>query len=331
MIPAFPRNLPAFQRVFPDDAACQRYLEALRWPAGFVCPSCNHRGEPYRFATRSSVVLRCRTCKKNASLTAGTVMQSSHTKLSTWFWGAYLMMTHTPGMSSVQFQRQLDIKRNETAFQILHKLRSATVRPERDMIGSEWPVEIDECFIGGATRGEGAGVHHKTMVVGAVEVRRREEGGRANARAHNNRKLYAGRLRLAIAKDRSAKSLVPFVTANVVKGAKVKTDAHDGYRDLCEKHGYSHDVMIMAGDPANAEKHLPMIHRVFSNLKTWLDGTHHGRVEPQHLQAYLNEYVFRFNRRFYPMTAFNSVLGISVRTVPPTYAELYSGKWRHLK
>jgi ISXO2-like transposase domain len=197
------------------------------------------------------------------------------------------------------------------------------------MIGSEWPVEIDECFFGGATRGEGEGVHHKTVVVGAVEARTRTEGGRSNARAHTRRRLYAGRLRLAVVDDRSAKSLVPFVTANVVKGAKVKTDAHDGYRDLCELHGYSHDIMVMAGDPKNAEKHLPPIHRIFSNLKAWLDGTHHGRVEPQHLQAYLNEFVFRFNRRFYPMTAFNSVLGISARTVSPTYAELYSGKWKH--
>jgi ISXO2 transposase-like protein/transposase-like zinc ribbon protein len=325
----FPRSLPEFQRVFPDDAACQSYLEALRWPEGFVCPKCKHREEPYRFKTRSSVVLRCRACQKSASLTAGTVMQSSHTKLSTWFWGAYLMMTHTPGMSSVQFQRQLNIKRIETAFQILHKLRSATVRPERDMIGSEWPVEIDECLVGGATRGEGEGVHHKTVVVGAVEVRTREDGGRANARAHDRRRLYAGRLRLAVVRDRSGKSLVPFVTASVVKGARVKTDAHDGYRDLCEKHGYSHDIMVMANDPANVERHLPLIHRIFSNLKAWLDGTHHGRVEPQHLQAYLNEFVFRFNRRFYPMTAFNSVLGISARTVSATYAELYSGKWKH--
>lgn len=251
-------------------------------------------------------------------------MQSSHTPLSTWFWGAYLMTTQTPGQSAVQFQRQLGLRRYETAFQILHKLRAGMVRPERDPIGAEHPVEIDECFIGGATRGEGEGVHHKTLVVGAVEVRKREKDGKAH-----KRKVYAGRLRLAIAADRSAKSLVPFVTANVGKGAKVKTDAHDGYRHLCERHGYFHEVLAMAGNPENAERHLPMIHLVFSNLKTWLYGTHHGRVEPQHLQAYLNEYVFRFNRRFYPMNSFNSVLGISARVVPPTYAQLYSGAWKH--
>ncbi len=325
----FPATLPEFQKLFPDDASCERYLEEVRWPDGFVCPACKVRGEPYRFPSRSAVVLRCRACKRNASLTADTVMHSSKMPLSLWFWAAYLMTTHTPGISAVQFQRQLGIGRYETAFTMLHKLREGMVRPERDVIGGEWPVEIDEVFIGGATRGEGEGVHHKTIVIGAVEVRKRE--GKIDGKSHDKRRVYAGRLRLAIVADRSAKSLVPFVTANVARGAKVKTDAHDGYRDLCEKHGYSHDILAMRGDPKAAERHLPMIHRVFSNLKTWLYGTHHGRVEPHHLQAYLNEYVFRFNRRFYPMNSFNSVIGIAARVAPPTYAELYSGEWAHPK
>ena len=90
-IRGFPASLPEFQRVFPDDAACAAYLEHLRWPAGFVCAHCGHQEEPYRFPSRSSVVLRCRACKKNTSLTVGTVMRSSHTPLSTWFWAAYLL------------------------------------------------------------------------------------------------------------------------------------------------------------------------------------------------------------------------------------------------
>lgn len=322
--PKFPTSLPEFQRVFPNDAACEAYLEAVRWPDGFVCPTCSHRGEPYRFATRTSVVLRCRACKKNASLTAGTVMQSSHTPLSTWFWGAYLMTTQTPGQSAVQFQRQLGLSRYETAFQILHKLRSGMVRHERDNIGTDWPVEVDECLVGGENRGAGRGVHTKTIIAGAVEVRTREEDGRKHKRG-----VYAGRLRLAVVPNRTADSLVPFVTGNVIRGAHVRTDAWQAYDYLCEAHGYNHDVMVMAGDPERAEKHLPMIHLVFSNLKTWINGTHHGRIEPKHLQAYLNEYVFRFNRRFYPMNSFHSVLGISARTVPPTYAQLYSGEWEH--
>lgn len=188
----FPTSLPTFQRVFPDDSACARYLEAVRWPNGFTCPKCGHIGEPYRFATRSSVVLRCR---------AGTVMQSSHMPLSTWFWGAYLMTTQTPGQSAVQFQRQLDIAAYETAFTMLHKLRAGMVRPDRDTIGTPHSVEVDECCIGGRTRGEGRGIHHQTTVVGAVEVRTRKDA--EDRSTHEGgipaKKLtYAGRLRLRV-------------------------------------------------------------------------------------------------------------------------------------
>jgi hypothetical protein len=151
----FSTSLPEFQQVFPDDDACAKYLETMRWPDGFSCPKCRQTGEPYCFPKRSSTVLRCRQCKVNTSLTGGTVMQSTHTPLSTWFWGAYLVTTQTPGQSALQFQRQLGLTRYETAFQILHKLRAGMVRPEHDCIGTEHPVEVDECFVGGRTRGEG--------------------------------------------------------------------------------------------------------------------------------------------------------------------------------
>jgi hypothetical protein len=250
-------------------------------------------------------------------------MQSSHTPLSTWFWGAYLMTTQIPGQSAVQFQRQLAIRRYETAFQILHKLRAGMVRPERDAIGFEHMVEVDECFVGGETHGEGRGTHHKSTVIGAVEVRSRHPDGKAH-----KRKVYAGRLRLRVVPDRSAEALAGFVKENVALGATTSTDGWTGYQGLSAM-GYRHEALALAGDPDKAEAHLPMIHLVFSNMKTWIKGTHHGRVEPKHLQAYLNEYVFRFNRRFYPMTAFHSVLGIAARSVPPTYAQLYSGEWTH--
>jgi hypothetical protein len=250
-------------------------------------------------------------------------MQSSHTPLSTWFWGAYLMTTQTPGQSAVQFQRQLALSRYETAFQILHKLRAGMVRPERDTIGGEHPVEVDECLIGGETRGEGRGVHHKSIVVGAIEVRSRTDDGKKH-----KRRVYAGRLRLRVVPDRSADALTGFVKDNVTLGSILRTDGWTGYPGLPEI-GYRHEALTLGGDPDKAEAHLPMIHLVFSNLKTWIKGTHHSRIEPKHLQAYLNEYVFRFNRRFYPMTAFHSVLGIASRSVPPTYAQLYSGEWTH--
>ena len=115
---------------------------------------------------------------------------------------------------------------------------------------------------------------------------------------------------------------------DVAKGTLIRTDGLPGYNELAAL-GYQHDALALGGDPAKAEAHLPMIHLVFSNLKTWILGTHHGRIEPKHLQAYLNEYMFRFNRRFYPMTAFNSVLGVACRVSAPSYAQLYSGEWAH--
>lgn len=330
----FPTTLPEFQRVFPSDSACAAYLERLRWPGGFTCPKCGVGAEPYRFAKRSSVVLRCRSCHANASLTAGTVMQSTHTPLSVWFWGAYLVTTQTPGQSALQFQRQLGIGRYETAFQMLHKLRSGMVRPDRDMIGGEHPVEVDETLVGAKTRGEGHGVHHKTLVVAAVEVRTRRAGEDRSATGRSNhqggkplkRQTYAGRLRLATVPDRSGETLTAFVTRNVVKGTLVKTDGWKGYDGLFDL-GYSHHPVVM-DTPEKNDEHLPLAHLIFSNLKTWLNGTHHG-VSDKHLPAYLNEYVFRFNRRFYPRTAFNSALGLAAHAVPPTYDQLYSGDWEH--
>jgi len=255
---------------------------------------------------------------------AGTVMQDSHTPLSIWFWGAYLVATQTPGQSAVQFQRQLGLRRYETAFQILHKLRAGMVRPERDAIGSLYPVEVDETLVGGRTKGEGRGVHHKATVAGAIEVRPRPAG--ANG-MKPKRAVYAGRLRLRLVPNRGAKTLTEFVQENVAKGAVVRTDGWQGYDELAAL-GYSHDPMVLEGDPERTDVHLPMIHIAFSNLKIWLLGTHHG-VSHQHLQAYLNECVFRFNRRVYPMTAFNSVLGLASHASAPTYETLYSGEWTH--
>ena len=203
---AFPRSLPEFQRLFPDDAACAAYLEKSRWDGGFVCPHCQMGGEPFRFDNRPGV-LRCRKCRKNTGLTVGTVMERSHTPLSVWFWAAYLVASQTQGMSAVQFQRQLGLTRYETAFGILHKLRAGMVRPDQDRIGGRVGehVEVDETYVGGKTRGEGRGVHHKTLVAAAVEVRHRKPGTAQDKRKDGR---YAGRVRLAIAPDRSAEFVV---------------------------------------------------------------------------------------------------------------------------
>jgi transposase-like protein len=322
----FPKSLPEFQKLFPDDAHCAAYMERVRWPSGFACPSCRTVGEPGRIATRPHV-LRFKACKKEARLTAGTVMQDSHTPLLTWFWGAYLVASLTPGMSAVQFQRQLGLGRYETAFQILHKLRAGMVRRDVDMIGGVHTVELDETWVGGKTRGQGKGVHHQTLVIGAVEVRKRQgpkpsenvfgEQSKAIPRRGGR---YAGRLRLAVVPDRTSKSLTGFARMAVAPGSDIITDDWSAYSKL-KTFDFKHHPFAENGNPEVAEEHLPLIHLVFSNLKAWLIGVHHG-VAPQHLQAYLNEFTFRFNRRFFPFNAFKSLLGIGAESESATYAEL---------
>jgi hypothetical protein len=326
----FPGNLLEFQRRFPDNAACAAYLEKIRWRDGFACPTCG-TADPVRISTRPHI-LRCRKCRKETWLTAGTVLQDSPTPLLTWFWGAYLVASMTPGMSAVQFQRQLGLGRYKTAFQILHKLRAGTVRQDADKIGGTDTVELDEVWVGGRTRGEGKGTHHKTCVVGAVEVRKRK-GKEPDVCGYTSKAIprrggrYAGRWRLSVTHDRTAKSLGGFARKSILPGTDVITDDWQGYATL-KKYDFKHKAVVEHGDPEGVEEWLPLIHLIFSNLKSWLLGTHHG-VSPQHLQAYLNEFTFRFNRRFYPFNAFRSLLGIEAGAESPTYAELYSGEWKH--
>jgi len=332
----FPQTLLEFQQLFPNETACARHLEQIRWPEGFECPSCCLVGDPWRLRARPRV-LECRYCGHQVSLTAGTIMHRTRQPLPVWFWAAYLVTTQTPGMSALQFQRQLGVKRYETAFQMLHKLRAAMVRPGRDRIGGEWPVEVDETYVGGATQGEGRGRHHKTLVVGIVEVRPRRKapgpdpnlptGQRPQHRGGHGRGFIAGRLRLRVIPNRKQETLEPVVLTNVQPGTEVRTDGWTGYDNL-HKLGYRHNVVSVLGDHVKTEQHLPMIHIVFGNLDAWLLGTHHG-VSSKHLQGYLNEFVFRFNRRFWPMVAFDSVLKIAVRVEAPTHLDLYDGERTH--
>lgn len=291
--PDFPRTVFEFQQWFPDEDACVKFLIQSRWPDGFACPRCGH-GQYYWLQPRR--LLQCKQCGYQASPTAGTVMHRSKMPLMAWFQAAYLVTTHTPGMSAMQFQRQVGLQSYETSFALLHKLRSAMVRVGRDQICGL--VEVDETYIGGERPGKtGRGAEGKVIVVGAVEVK-------AN---------HANRIRLMVIPNVTSASLVGFIKANIEKGSTIRTDDWVGYSGL-ERAGYHHVVRA---------DEMIHIHRVFSNLKTWLLGTHHGAVRKQHLQAYLNEYTFRFNRRGTPMAAFQTVLGLARQRVGPTYEGLY--------
>jgi len=302
--PDFPKTIFEFQEWFPNEEACVKFLIDSRWPEGFVCPRCS--GNEY-FWLPKRILLQCKQCGYQASPTAGTVMHRTKIPLKVWFNGAYLVTTLTPGLSAVQFQKQVGLKFYATAFTMLHKLRSAMVRQGRDKLSGT--VEVDETYIGGPEPGKaGRGAGGKVIVVGAVDLRGRS----------------ANRVRLKVVPDVTQSSLTDFVTENIGPGSTVRTDDWLGYNKI-EHEGYNR--IISLGE-------LTHVHRVFSNLKTWLKGTHHGRVSPQHLQAYLNEFTFRFNRRGTPMAAFQTALGLSGARLGPTYKGLYGvGKglqlWAH--
>jgi ISXO2-like transposase domain/Transposase zinc-ribbon domain len=291
-----------FQERFATEEACREYLFACRWPDGFRCRRCGGREVGAMHERRR--VWQCKRCGAQTSLTAGTVMHNTQTPLRLWFWAAYLVATHHPGISAVQLQRQLGIARHERAWMMLHKLRRAMVAPEREPLRRE--VEVDEFFLGGYQEGlKGGRARGKKVMCGiAVEVR-----GRGS-----------GRLRLAILENASGRSLGAFVSSTTEPGAVVHTDGWQAYNVLGEL-GYEHSPMVQNGAEAGEEPYLPRAHRAISNLKAWLHGTHR-RASRQHLQAYLDEFVFRHNRRGNPHAAFQTLLGLSTRHEPVSYRQI---------
>lgn len=293
-----PKSLREFSRRFRTETDCEEFLFRIRYPDGFVCPRC---GVAHGWPLDGKRLIECANGHK-VSLTAGTVLHGTRQDLLTWFHAVLFISTLTPGISALQFQRLLGLKRYETAFQMLHKVRSTLVAPGRESLHRE--VEVDETFIGGKDPDRGGRGGDKVLVVGAVELRpfSKPKTGKRGERA--------GRLRLRVVADASANSLAGFVEQEVEPGAIVHTDGWDGYRRL-QRSGYLHQ-RIVQGKGRKAIPILPHIHRVFSNLKAWLHGTHHGRIEQKYLQAYLDEYTFRFNRRFWPGPAFLRALTFMV-------------------
>ena len=309
--PEFPKTLHDFVRRFATEEACQDYLRQSRWPDGFVCPRDGLSGGTY-IKTRG--LWQCPQGHQT-SVTAGTVMHRTRIPLNTWFWAAYLMATHTPGISANQLARQLGL-RYESAYMMLQRLRAGTVNPDRELLRGV--VEVDETYLWGHKTGKkGRGMAPgKSLVIAAVEVRGK----------------FAGRVRLQSIRQVSARQVGLFLKSSVERGTEVISDGHQSYRRLSEL-GYRHRAVEGKSSVEVAEQ-LRHIHRVFSNLKAWLDGTHHG-VSGKHLHAYLNEFAFRFNRRRTPMAAFQTMLGMGAKVRGPTYKGLYragrKGAWRHPK
>jgi len=306
----FPRSLLEFQQHFGDEAACAQYLAAARWPDGFVCPGCGG-GKAWRLETKAWTY-ECANCGRQTSITAGTIMHHSRLPLTAWFWAAYLMATHSNGISALQLQRQLAFRSYKTAWLLCAKLRRSMLAPGRSPLAGL--VEVDDTEIACRSKNDpvsgGGGRSHqsKILVVGAVEV---EDGGRG-----------PGRIRLSQVDDYSAASLHAFLAANLAPGATAKTDGWSGYPGAV---GITHDPHVVGKMAAHIV--LPWVHRIFSNLKVWALGVYHG-LRRKHLQSYLDEFVFRFNRRGTRHAAFRSLLGIAAAHKPLPYKMLISPEAR---
>ena len=270
----YPKNQLEFAERFSTEEACRAYLFSLRWPNGFECPRC---GSSDAWPTKRSEY-RCSECDYQVSVTSGTIFHGTRKPLQLWFQAMWNVTSQKYGANALGLQRVLGLGSYHTAWEWLHKLRRAMVRPGREKLSGI--VEVDETYVGGRKPGKrGRGAEGKALVMVAVE----DKG-----------KLGFGRIRLGRVEDASGESLCRFVLDNVEAGSRVRTDGWNGYNSLVKK-GYEHEIQGETGEVG--EEMLPLVHRIVSLMKRWLMGTYQGAVREQHLDYYLDEYTFRFNRR----------------------------------
>lgn len=271
----YPKTLTEFETRFSTEEDCRRYLLELRWPEGFVCPRC---GGHEAWTTERELMV-CTACGYHASVTTGTIFEKTHKPLTLWFRAIWWLTALKTGASALGLQRVLGLKSYKTAWTWLHKLRRAMVRPGRDRLSGR--VQVDETYIGAEEKGvRGRGTESKALVVVAAQ----ENGKRV------------GRIRMRRVQDASAASLHPFVEDTIEPGSVVHTDGWEGYVGL-EKKGYHHEITVLAKHKEPASELLPHVHHVVALLKNWMAGTLHDGVSHEHLDYYLDEFTFRFNRR----------------------------------
>lgn len=304
--PSFPKTLREFQSQFSTEAACRAYLALCRWPEGFACPRCEHR---HAYELKSLGLWQCTRCRYQVSVTAGTILHRTRTPLTVWFWAAYLMTTDKRGLSALLLQRQLGLGNYETAWMMLHKFRRAMVNTTREPLYGE--VEIDDTWVGGAQAGLRGSRQLKgrkaALVLVAVEKRDRS----------------SGRVRMEVIRDIKAVTVLSFLKKHVASGATIYTDGLKSYAGFQEA-GYKHvprTQPIRSALRKGTKSVVPRADRAIGNLQQWLIGTYHG-VSKDQLQVYLDEFVFRHNRRRQPMAAFQTLLGLGAAHQPTEYSQI---------
>jgi transposase-like protein len=274
----YPKNITEFDAWFKTEQDCRQYLFEMRWPDGFICPRC--RSIKYWSSDRKLYV--CTICEFQISLTAGTIFHRSRKPLRLWFNAIWHITSQKYGANALGLMRILQLGSYHTAWEWLHKLRRAMIRPGRDKL--KGVVEIDETYIGGKRTGKaGRGAEGKQLVIIAVEDT-----------SEGKKKKGIGRIRLRRIVDASGESLFNFIKDNIEMGSTVRTDCWTGYTGI-EKEGYRHKAVY--GFSSIGKDLLPLTHLVASLLKRWLLGTYQGAAQQEYLDYYLDEYTFRFNRR----------------------------------
>lgn len=302
----YPRNYAELLAWFPDDDACVDYLEWLRWPEGFTCPHCTMAGGWKLCDGR----FWCETCRRRISVTAGTIFHRTRTPLTVWFATAWFMTSAKNGVSAKTLHRLLGFGSYQTAWAMLHRFRRAMVRPGRERLAGL--VEVDETVVGGVKPGKrGRGAAGKALVLIAVE--------------HRKPKGF-GRCRMRVVSDVRASVLRSFLADSVEGGSVLMTDGLSPYPAAVGEN-YVHRPFTLAGTGLKAHEVLPGVHRVASLLKRWLLGTHQGAVQEDHLQEYLDEYAFRFNRRKAEFRGllFRRLLEQAVLVGPLSYRSMITG------
>jgi len=306
----YPQTYREFVAMFHDDKSCREFLYKLRWGDGFVCPKCGASSTPWE-QTRQRLV--CTDCRYQTSVTAGTIFDKTRTPLTTWLEAAWHITTAKNGMSAKTIEQTLGIS-YVTAWTMLQRFRVAMVNTEREKLSGR--VEVDETLVGGVDiggkRGRGS---QKSLVVIAVEI-------------HDPKGF--GRIRMRYIPDATSSSLTNFINDVVKSGTIICTDGWSGYTRL-ESLGYRHEITVMSHSNDQAHVSMPGVHRVASLLKRWILGTHQGSFSHEHLQAYLEEYTFRFNRRLSKNRGlvFRRLLEQAVATSPLTRKDVtYGYNWK---
>jgi transposase-like protein len=305
----YPRTYREFVTMFPDDKSCTDYLNKLRWNGNFICPKCGVYSTPWQQTHKRLV---CPHCRYQTTVTAGTIFDKTRTPLTTWLEAAWHVTTAKNGMSATTIERTLGIS-YRVAWTMLQRFRVAMVRSEREKLCGT--VEVDETLVGGVDKGgkRGRG-SQKSIVVIAIEL---------------HKPKGFGRVRMRFIPDASAKSLADFICDVVQPSSTICTDGWRGYNNL-KSLDFNHEVTIVSTSEDQAHVSMPGVHNVAALLKRWILGTHQGAFATYHLQAYLEEYTFRFNRRLskHRGLVFRRLLEQAVETSPVTEKNVtYGYKW----